>query len=186
MAWLGYSEMHWARVVMDRETSRFLDSIDPRTKSALEISGTKWKNRGFASYRSVQYPDYDVCAGTLEESYDIIIVEQVLEHVLLPHRAARNLWRMLDPGGILVVTTPFLLRIHNYPVDCSRWTELGMKYLLAEAGFDLNQIETGSWGNRACIRANFGDWARWNPRLHSLHNEPEFPVVVWAFAVKKA
>ncbi len=189
--WLGATDTHWGRVVMDRETARFVDSLDPRTKSALEISGEKWKDRGFASYRSAQYPEFDVCKDTLDETFDVIIIEQVLEHVLWPYRAVRNLWRMLNPGGTLIVTTPFMLRIHNFPVDCSRWTEVGLKYLLAEAGFDLEDIETGSWGNRACIRAasglraDFGDWTLWNPRFHSLHNEPDFPVVVWAFARKR-
>jgi hypothetical protein len=91
---------------------------------------------------------------------------------------------MLRPGGTLVVTTPFLIRVHPSPFDCSRWTELGLKYLLAEAGFDLSRITTGSWGNRACVRSNFVDWRGWNPILHSLRNEPDFPVHVWAFAKK--
>ena len=58
-----------------------------------------------------------------------------------------------------------------------------MKYFLAECGFDLERIQTASWGNRACIKANFNKWARrgW---FGSLHNEPDFPVTVWALAQK--
>jgi hypothetical protein len=29
-----------------------------------------------------------------------------------------------------------------------------MKYLLIEAGFPAEGVQTGSWGNRACVKAN--------------------------------
>jgi SAM-dependent methyltransferase len=180
---LGTQPVFWSRVVMDRETDRFVRSLGPESKDALEISGDKWKDFGFASYRSANYPEYDFCEGTLDATYDLIIAEQVLEHALWPYRAARNMRAMLRPGGVLVITTPFLVRIHECPVDCSRWTELGLRQLLAEAGFDASKIITGGWGNKACVRANFRYWfPRWNPYIHSLRNEPEFPVHVWAFA----
>jgi hypothetical protein len=89
---------------------------------------------------------------------------------------------MLNPGGVLLVTTPFLIRIHEEPNDCSRWTETGMKYLLAECGFDLAHIKTGSWGNEACVKANLPGWVTWKERIHSLENDRRFPIVVWCFA----
>jgi SAM-dependent methyltransferase len=182
---LGARETHWVRVVMNRETERFVRSLDRAQLDAIELSGERWQEFGFASYRSVGLPDYDVCDGPLEKAaFDLIIAEQVLEHVLRPHRAVRHVWEMLRPGGTFVATTPFLLRVHDHPVDCSRWTELGLKHLLAEGGFRLGDIATGSWGNRAAVRANLGEWREWIPWLHSLRNEPDYPVVVWAFARK--
>jgi len=83
---------------------------------------------------------------------------------------------MLTPNGALLVTTPFLIKIHNSPEDCSRWTEVGIRYLLAEGGFDIDRITTGSWGNRACIRSNL---RRWSPWLHSLKNEPDLTSRCW-------
>lgn len=182
----GERDVQWIRVVMDRQTRAHVVSLPYQTFSTLEISGEKWKDFGFRSYRSIHFPAYDLCAGTLEENaFDLIIVEQVLEHVLWPYRAVRNAYKMLRPGGTLLITTPFLLRIHNCPVDCSRWTPLGMKHLLAEAGFALDDVEVGSWGNKASARANFGEWPNWIPWLHSLKNDPEYPLVVWAFGRKR-
>ena len=40
----------WQRVVMNRETDRLIGELDVEHSSALEISGLKWKDRGFASY----------------------------------------------------------------------------------------------------------------------------------------
>jgi len=176
---------HWTRVVMDKETAQYVASLDYKKLKALEISGSKWEKFGFASYRNIVYPGYDLCSGVLDnERFDIIIAEQVLEHVLYPYRAVQNLYRMLNIGGVVVVTVPLLLKIHKCPSDCSRWSQEGLKYLLVEGGFNCDSIKTGSWGNRACVVANLKQWVNWVPWKHSLKNEPDFPVVVWAFARK--
>jgi SAM-dependent methyltransferase len=181
----GVTGKQWARIVMDRELESFVSTLDIASLSALEISGMKWAGFGFKEYRSVSYAEYDVCGGPYEDHhFDVIIAEQVLEHVLWPYRAVKNVNEMLRPGGVFVVSTPFMLRVHNCPIDCSRWTELGMKYLLAEGGFRLDRIQTGSWGNRKCVISNFRRWTNWTTWLHSLDNEPAFPVVVWAMARK--
>ena len=185
--YLGIPERPYARIVMDRQIDAALRLRPYRHMRALEISGDKWASFGFAEYRSVGYPEYDVCATVYEpEGFDLVIAEQVFEHVLWPYRAVKNVWAMLRPGGVFLISTPFLIRRHDVPVDCTRWTELGLKHLLAEGGFALADIETASWGNRACVRAGLQapGYAIWLPWRHSLHNEQDFPVVVWALATK--
>ncbi|KUI42153.1 methyltransferase type 12 [Mycobacterium sp. IS-1590] len=180
------TQHHWARTVMARETHELVQRLNPASLDALEISGGYWGYiEQFRTYRSVHYPDFDICAGTLDEQFDLILAEQVWEHLLWPYRAARNVHAMLRPGGHFLVTTPFLIKIHGddlFP-DCSRWTEVGIKYFLAESGFDIDKIQTGSWGNRACVKANFNRWA-WRWPWRSLRNEVDFPVTVWALAQK--
>ena len=178
----GYEQ--WQRVIMNQETARLIGELDLKNSSALEISGLKWKDAGFGRYTSVGYPGYDVCSGVLDDKFDVIIAEQVFEHVLWPYRAVRNVFQMLNPNGPFLITTPFLVRIHGHPVDCSRWTELGIRHLLAEGGFDLDRITTGSWGNQACVRSNFLRWTPYIRWVHSLKNEPDYPSVVWALARK--
>ncbi len=158
------------------------DDPPPANLRTLEISGTSWRTFPFRSYKSVHYPDFDICANSLDESFDLIIAEQVFEHLLRPYRAGQNVYQMLDPGGYFLITTQFLMRLENSPVDCSRWTETGLKYFLAECGFDLHEIRTGSWGNRACALANLVGSPSYRPGVHSLKNEPDFPVAVWALA----
>jgi SAM-dependent methyltransferase len=184
---VGPSRNQWGRIVMNRETRDLIGSLPPPTTlDVLEISGTVWeKLMPFKSYRSCYYPEFDICDMTLDQTFDLIIAEQVFEHLLWPYRAGKHVYQMLNPGGHFLITVPFLLRIHDYPVDCTRWTETGLKYFLAECGFPLDNIRTGSWGNRACVRANFGaNWASYRSRFHSLENEPDFPIHVWALAQK--
>ena len=110
----GYE--HWIRIVMNEETARLVGELDFRNASALEISGLRWKGFGFIRYASVSYPDYDICADVLDEKFDIIIAEQVFEHVLWPYRAVRNVFHKLNPKGAFLITTPFLVKIHGHPI----------------------------------------------------------------------
>lgn len=176
---------HWCRVVMNNDTLRIIQSIQPEKLKCLEISGTRWKEYSFfQEYTSVSYPEYDICNTSLPETYDLIIAEQVFEHLLWPYRAGQNVNQMLNANGYFLVSTPFMIRIHPFPNDCTRWTETGLKYFLAECGFPLEKIYTASWGNRECIKANFQGWPFYRPRLHSLDNESDYPLVVWALAQK--
>jgi SAM-dependent methyltransferase len=182
---LGIQDVQWTRVVMNRECVRFARTLPVDRLDVLEISpgDSHWQDFGFGSYRRTMYQDYDVCAEPLRiEAFDLIIAEQVLEHVRQPHCAVRNVHHMLRPGGWFLVSTPFLLGLHAYPDDYGRWTEQGLKELLIAGGFDAAEIRTASWGNRACVRANFKRYPSWIPWWHSLRNEAAFPLVVWAFA----
>ena len=182
---VGYDHRHWTRPVMYDTCHEWLKEINYEELDVLEVSaGQFFRELPFRSYAEMNYPEYDICTDVHADGpFDLIIADQVFEHLLWPYRAAKNVHGMLKPGGYFLMTTPFMIRVHNIPVDCTRWTETGMKYFLAECGFDLDSIRTDSWGNRACVKANMKSWARrgW---FGSLKNEELFPVSVWALARK--
>lgn len=181
---VGYDPTHITRTVAYRAVETHLDALSGDRLDALEIAaGWKWRQRRWGSYTEMNWPQYDICQHVLDREFDVIIADNVWEHLPHPARAARHVLRMLRPGGTFINITPFLIRRHLVPTDCTRWTEQGMRYFLEDCGFDEASIETGSWGNRAAVRANFTRWARtgWQRRLR---NEPDFPVTVWAFARK--
>jgi SAM-dependent methyltransferase len=184
---VGFDTTDWIRVVMYEECFAFIRSLGPEQLDVLEISaGPQWRRQfHFRSFSETQYPDFDICAQKLDRQFDLIIADQVFEHLPWPYRAGRNVFAMLRPGGWFVIATPFLVRVHNVPIDCSRWTERGMSYLLQECGFAESEIRTASWGNRACVRSNFAKWRRYG-WYRPLANEPDFPAVVWAFARRSA
>jgi len=183
---IGFDATDWVRVVMYQECFAFIESIGPETVDVLEISGgnSQWRRRfKFGSYTSTHFPDFDICADVIDRQFDLIIADQVFEHLAWPMRAGRNVHAMLRRGGYFVIATPFLIRIHEDPIDCSRWTERGLSYLLQECGFRAPDIKTGSWGNRKCLNANLSKWRKYG-FYRSLTNEPDFSVVVWAIARK--
>jgi SAM-dependent methyltransferase len=182
---LGYNYDQWARTAQIADWLKIMKSLYPENLDALEISpGDRltWRNVGFRSYEAVQYPDFDICEMTTGKTYDVVIADNILEHVRRPHRAVLNVHTMLKPGGVFYVTTPFLIKVHGEE-DYFRWTMKGMRILLEEAGFPPAGIETKSWGNRDCVRANFDDWAVHGWR-RNMRDEPNLPVTIWATARK--
>lgn len=181
---VGYDKTHITRVVAYREVDAWLDRAGTEKLDGLEISaGWKWRERPWGSFSEMNWPDYDICADQLDKKFDIIIADNVFEHLKYPYRAARNVFNMLRPGGHFICITPFLIRYHPIPIDCTRWTETGLLHFLEEVGFDPNATQTGSWGNEAAVKANFHRWARagWKRQLR---NDVNFPVTVWAMAQK--
>jgi SAM-dependent methyltransferase len=65
-------------------------------------------------------------------SFDAILCTEVLEHVVDPFAAVRELRRITKKGGYLLVTTPLNARIHGPIPDCWRFTEFGLKVLLRD------------------------------------------------------
>jgi SAM-dependent methyltransferase len=181
---LGYTETPWCRVAMGRATRELVSALPCNTLDVIEISGSQWASAelGFRSYRTASFPEFDICAAPLgEEICDLVIAEQVFEHIERPHAAARHAYAMLRPQGTVLITTPFLLKHHAFPRDLYRWSEDGLRVLLEDAGF--RNVVTGSWGNRRCLRADLTadlKWTMYHPLLHTLHNEPQFPISVWA------
>ncbi|NYZ17930.1 class I SAM-dependent methyltransferase [Azospirillum sp. RWY-5-1] len=177
---------------MNRALNAYVAGLDAHNLTALEVSGRAWSHIPFKFHAAVGFPNYDVCRSGLAYKdadnnripIDIIFIEQVLEHVKMPAAAIRNLHSSLAEGGHLIVSTPFLLKVHDAPGDYWRWTPSGLRMLLQENGFADEDITIGAWGNRDCLMANVDDWAWYDPERHSLENEPDIPLVVWAFARK--
>jgi len=180
----GYDRRNWLRIRQIEAFEDFLRSRPGQT-DVIEISpgwNNHWSKLPFRSYRSVDYPEFDICRQALPEQFDIVIADQVLEHVARPHEAVRNIKAMLRPGGTALIATPFLFRVHARPHDYSRWTPAGLRSLLIEGGFTDDAIQTESWGNKACARAHIGGPVKDFGFGRDLSNDPEYPMMVWAFA----
>lgn len=172
-------DRQWCRLVLNREIIAFIEELPPGSCTAVEISGTLHAGSSWRSYEALSYPEFDLCSSAPDRTFDVVICEQVLEHVRNPWAAARTLRDLCRPGGYVIVSTPFLIRVHHEPSDYWRFTADGLQLLLEEAGLDV--VSTRSWGNRACIRANLDHWVARRP-WHTMRNEDLLPVVVWAFA----
>lgn len=73
-----------------------------------------------------------------EASVDSVICIEVLEHVQHPHLAVKELSRIMKPGGVIIGSTPFMLGIHDQPVDYFRYTRYGLQMLFAN--FELLKL----------------------------------------------
>jgi SAM-dependent methyltransferase len=75
-----------------------------------------------------------------DASYDSAICLEVLEHVPSPQRAVREVHRILEPGGFVIVSVPHLSRLHDEPHDYYRFTKYGLRHLLETAGFEVLEL----------------------------------------------
>jgi len=173
---------HWMRVVMNKEIGKFVNHLEPSKLDALEISGTEYSKYSWKSYLNYSYPDFDLTNPNSEvREFDVVICEQVLEHVSQPFIAAQTLYKLVKPGGTLIVNTPFLIKLHGMPDDYWRFTPSGMRVLLENSGF--TNVAVHSWGNKKCVKSNLGWWQSFR-FYHSLKNQESVPIMIWAFAVK--
>ena len=88
----------------------------------------------------------------IELKYDYIIIFNVLEHLLDPNLALRNLSKICKKNGKIIGSTPFLFRVHGAPKDYSRFTKDHLIELLKSSNFkDIEIIELGTGPFLACI-----------------------------------
>jgi len=182
----GFNTEHLIRHVIRVQCKNLLNNKFEKNISILEISESEyWKsNLNYTKYTSANYPDFDICENHLNEKFDLIIADNVWEHLKYPYKASKNIQKMLNKNGYFLVIVPFLVRLHEVPIDCTRWTEDGLKYYLEETGFDTNSIETGSWGNKKSVISNLRNDDKWTRVgfYSKLNNEKNFPVQVWGLA----
>jgi SAM-dependent methyltransferase len=174
----------WQRVVMNKAIDAHIASLDPGTRSAVEISGDSHADKPWRKYTSLNYPDFDLCAPLDDrDRFDVVICEQVLEHVVDPWGAAANLRGLANPGGHVIVSTPFLIKVHELLLfgmaDYWRFSPRGLQLLLESGGLKVDGVST--WGNRPCVIGNLRRWSAYRP-WHPLGNDDDLAVQVWAFA----
>lgn len=84
-----------------------------------------------------------------DNSFDVVLSNQVFEHVQSPEKTAAESFRVLRNGGCIIGSVPHVSPIHLEPYDYRRFTEYGLRKTLEEAGFKHIKIE----GNGGVFKA---------------------------------
>ena len=111
-------------------------------------------------------PAYDLRFN--DAIFDSVLCTQVLEHVFEHDKMIQEIYRVLKPGGNIILTVPFAWEIHEEPYDFFRYTKHGLRELFERNGLKINYI-----------KPNGGKWAaiyqlRNNMLYHSFNSKTTF------------
>lgn len=83
-----------------------------------------------------------------DNNFDTILCTQVMEHVFDNRLLVKESYRVLKPGGKIILTVPFCWQLHEEPYDFFRVSKYGLEEIFTSAGFEI-----------ITIKANGGKWA---------------------------
>lgn len=75
------------------------------------------------------------------ESFDTIILSDVLEHIHSPEILWKEMQRVLTKGGKIIMNVPFYYRLHEKPYDYYRYTEFALKRYVEMSEMNLIMLE---------------------------------------------
>jgi len=96
-------------------------------------------------------PNVDIVADAAkglpinDQAYDTIVCTEMLEHTPYPRESIAEIARVLKKGGYLIVSAPFVHKLHGEPFDYFRFSPHILRLLLEESGLkvvDLHYVGT--------------------------------------------
>ncbi|MEI6261681.1 MAG: class I SAM-dependent methyltransferase [Deltaproteobacteria bacterium] len=76
----------------------------------------------------------------INQSFEGVVIQAVLEHVVDPYRCVEEVHRVLKSDGIVYAETPFMQQVHMGRYDFTRFTHLGHRRLFRK----FFEIESGA------------------------------------------
>lgn len=114
-----------------------------------------------------------------DKRFDSIFSSEVIEHIFNIDEIVAELFRVLKPGGFLVVTTPFVWGEHMKPYDYCRYTSYGIRELFYRNGFEVISVKkSGNFVETVFQMATVYFWQHFGSRMSLLKPFLQLMVIV--------
>jgi SAM-dependent methyltransferase len=111
-------------------------------------------NVDFQAFAEVDIIADATCLPFRSDSVDLLVSIALLEHVKEPRQVISEFFRVLKPGGVCLVSVPFIQGFHASPHDYQRYTAPGLVHQFKE----FDEIELNSVGPTSAVVWILGEW----------------------------
>ena len=87
-----------------------------------------------------------------DREFDTIILSDVLEHMRYPETILKEMYRIINYKGKILINVPFYYWLHEEPNDYFRYTRYALESIVKESGFEI--IELNALGGAPEILAD--------------------------------
>ena len=101
------------------------------------VTAVDWANSPHRVAHADTLCDLNLAMPFADESFDTVVSSDVVEHLWNPVAVFRDFARVLRPGGVLILGTPFNYWLHELPYDYFRWSPFAFAKLAEETGLEL-------------------------------------------------
>lgn len=130
------------------------------------------------------------CASHVpSNTFDCFILTQVLVLIQNVEEAVRELYRVIKPGGVALITVPGISQISSVDEEATSWSwsfyPKTLKRILTDAGFEQESLVVEGMGNLKTTVAFLAQLAQSDLKPQDYEfNDNRYPLVVVARAVK--
>ena len=147
-----YLKRSYRRQLLDKLQNKYRDEyygvvldIGGRDRGGFKKPKNEVDKWIFADIEEKHKPDIVLDVANMHnkdsESIDVISAIELFEHVAKIEDGIKECYRVLKPGGKLILSVPFLIPVHADPFDFQRWTNTKWLKELQNTGFSIEKIE---------------------------------------------
>ncbi|PKN90458.1 MAG: hypothetical protein CVU45_02470, partial [Chloroflexi bacterium HGW-Chloroflexi-7] len=143
-----------------------------------------FEGRQYYSLDIVPYAEVDLVADLGEvnpfkdNAFDVAVLMNVLEHVYESRNLLKSIARIVAANGSVVITVPFLLKVHQAPYDFARYTPYFIEKLAADAGLQVETLQ-GYYDTQYLLNESLGN--AWQYSIQTQSKPQQFIARVLVF-----
>lgn len=140
-------KMYFGESLHDKLKKQYIENSS-KDKIILNIGSGHEERFGQENFVNLDiYPHWNThvagdahCLPFLNDSVDIVWLCAVLEHIQNPFKVMDEVYRVLKPDGLVLISVPFIQYLHASPHDYFRYTKYGVRSICNK----FTEIESGA------------------------------------------